>query len=97
MKPVERVIEKLEVATGPDRKGEYLAFCPAHDDRNTPTLRLLEAEDGRVLLRCFAGCGQDALLSALAQKGVGRKDLFANGRADRKSGGGDYTTRANGR
>ena len=32
MKPVERVLEKLNVAASPDSKGEYLAFCPAHDD-----------------------------------------------------------------
>ena len=74
MKPVERVLEKLEVTAGPDGKGEYLAFCPAHDDRNTPNLRVREAEDDRVLLRCFAGCSQDAVLAALAQKGVDKRN-----------------------
>lgn len=54
-----RILDVLTVAGGPDARGEYLAFCPAHDDRNTPNLRVREAEDGRVLLRCFAGCGQD--------------------------------------
>lgn len=93
MKPVERVLEKLEVAAGPDGKGEYLAFCPAHDDRNTPNLRIREAEDGRVLLRCFAGCGQGEVLSALAEKGVTKTDLFANGGAGRKRGEGDATLR----
>ena len=94
MKPVEHVLEKLEVAAGPDGKGEYLAFCPAHDDRNTPNLRVRETEDDRVLLRCFAGCSQDAVLSALAKKGVGKTDLFANGKANgrvgRKRGRGLY-------
>jgi hypothetical protein len=93
VKPVERVLEKLEVAAGSDGKGEYLAFCPAHDDRNTPNLRVREAEDGRVLLRCFAGCGQDRVLAALAEKGVGKADLFANGGAGRERGEGDATLR----
>ena len=81
MKPVERVLESLEVAAGPDGKGEYLTFCPAHDDKNTPNLRVREAEDGRVLLRCFAGCSQDEVLAALAKKGVSKTDLFADGSA----------------
>lgn len=73
---IERVLDALPVAKGPDGRGEYLAFCPAHDDKKTPNLRLREAEDGRVLLRCFAGCGQHEVLSALAEKGVGKTDLF---------------------
>ncbi len=92
MKPVKRVLDKLEVAAGPDGKGEYLAFCPAHDDRNTPNLRVREAEDGRVLLRCFAGCGQDEVLDALTEKGIGKTDLFANGGAGER-GEGDATLR----
>lgn len=90
MRSVERVLEKLEVAAGPDGKGEYLTFCPAHDDRNTPNLRVRETEDGRVLLRCFAGCDQDEVLDALTEKGIGKTDLFANGGAGRKRGGGGY-------
>jgi hypothetical protein len=76
-----RVLDALTIAGGPDGRGEYLAFCPAHDDRKTPNLRLREAEDGRVLLRCFAGCDQDEVLFALTEKGIGKSDLFArNGR-----------------
>ncbi len=86
MKPIERVLEKLQVATGPDGKGEYLAFCPAHADRNTPNLRVRETEDGRVLLRCFAGCGQDEVLAALAERGIGKTDLFGGGADERREG-----------
>jgi hypothetical protein len=76
-----RVLDVLTIAGGPDGKGEYRAFCPAHDDRKTPNLRIRETEDGRVLLHCFAGCGQDKVLSALTKKGIGRSQLFArNGR-----------------
>jgi hypothetical protein len=75
--PIRRVLDALKIAGGPDGRGEYLAFCPAHDDRKTPNLRIREAEDGRVLLRCFAGCDQDEVLSALTEKGIGKSDLFA--------------------
>jgi hypothetical protein len=78
---ISRVLDVLTIAGGPDGRGEYRAFCPAHDDRKTPNLRIREAEGGRVLLRCFAGCGQDQVLAALREKGIGRSDLFAkNGR-----------------
>ena len=84
-----RVLGALEVSGGPDGRGEYLAFCPAHDDRKTPNLHIREAEDGRVLLRCFAGCSQDEVLSALTQRGIGKTDLFTkNGRG---GGRGDIT------
>jgi hypothetical protein len=85
-----RVLDVLTIAGGPDRKGEYQAFCPAHDDRKTPNLRIREAEDGCVLLRCFAGCGQDKVLSPLTKKGIGKSDLFA--RNGRGGGRGSTTT-----
>src|SRR5215210_41541 len=86
-----RVLDALTVAGGPDRKGEYRAFCPAHDDNKIPNLRIREAEDGRVLVRCFAGCGQDKVLSALNEKGIGKSELFA--RNGRGGGRGTTTTR----
>jgi hypothetical protein len=86
---IERVLGTLDVSGGPDGRGEYLAFCPAHDDRNTPNLRVRETEDGRVLLRCFAGCSQESVLSALAEKGIGKTDLFAKN--EQGGGRGDIT------
>ncbi len=77
MRPLERVLDVLEVVRGPDAAGEHWAFCPAHDDRNTPNLHLREAEDGGVLLRCFAGCDQEDVLSVLEKRGVRRRDLFS--------------------
>lgn len=85
MRPVNRVLEALEIAIGSDVKGEYLAFCPAHEDRKSPNLHNRKAEDGRVLLRCFAGCNQGRVLEALEARGVGRAGLFA------ASGGGGGT------
>ena len=88
MRPLERVLGVLEVVRGPDATGEHWAFCPAHDDRNTPNLHVGEAEDGSVLLRCFAGCDQTRLLSALEERGVRRHDLFVrNGDGGAGEGG----------
>ncbi len=42
----------------------YLARCPAHDDK-TPSLLVSVADDDKVLLYCYAGCDQMAVLDAL--------------------------------
>ena len=56
------VLDRLEVAS---RNGETaMCFCPAHDDRNTPSLSL-KAENGRLLLHCFAGCRPEDIVSAI--------------------------------
>ncbi len=46
--------------------------CPAHDDTN-PSLSASEADDGKVLLHCFAGCSAQNICAAL---GITMKDLF---------------------
>jgi hypothetical protein len=51
----------------------WAAKCPAHSDRS-PSLSIREGDDGRILLRCFAGCTIDSILSTL---GLGRRDLFS--------------------
>lgn len=46
---------------------EWAASCPAHgsgDGDKNPSLSI-KAADGKILLNCFAGCGLDAILSAL--------------------------------
>lgn len=44
------------------RQQRSVTHCPAHDDVN-PSLAVT-VKDGRVLLRCFAGCPQDKVLKA---------------------------------
>ena len=44
--------------------GGWTARCPAHDDR-TPSLSICDADGGKVLVRCHAGCGQDRVIAAL--------------------------------
>ena len=55
--------------TGPN---SWVACCPAHDDK-TPSLSVRDADDGRVLCHCFAGCDIDSILGAV---GLTVNDLF---------------------
>jgi hypothetical protein len=45
-----------------------MARCPAHQER-TPSFSIAERE-GRVLLHCFAGCDQQAVIQALRARGL---------------------------
>jgi putative DNA primase/helicase len=47
----------------------WMARCPAHDDRE-PSLSIADARDGKVLVRCHAGCGQRDVIAALRARGV---------------------------
>lgn len=47
----------------------WIALCPAHDDRN-PSLSLNETEDGRILVKCHAGCEQAVVIAALKARGL---------------------------
>ena len=55
------------------KDGEYKALCPGHDDRE-PSLSITEA-DGKILVRCFAGCGLGDILKPLHLE---VRDLFLN-------------------
>lgn len=43
--------------------------CPAHED-SSPSLSVSETRDGRVLVHCFAGCDQMAVIDALKRLGL---------------------------
>jgi hypothetical protein len=51
------------------------ACCPAHGDRS-PSLSIRDGDDGRLLLRCFAGCSYEVVRDTL--QGLG---LLEKGRA----------------
>ena len=51
----------------------WMARCPAHEDTR-PSLSVAAVEDGRILLKCFAGCELSAILGALR---IEVRDLFA--------------------
>lgn len=46
----------------------WMAKCPSHDDRN-PSLSIREA-DGKILVKCHAGCDQRAVIEALKERGL---------------------------
>ncbi|GGD58643.1 hypothetical protein [Pseudoxanthomonas indica] len=50
----------------------WMAKCPSHPDRK-PSLSVTEADDGRVLLKCFAECSALDIVQSL---GLTLADLF---------------------
>lgn len=44
---------------------QWSACCPAHDDRS-PSLGIKELPDGRLLIRCHAGCDAEEIVSAVS-------------------------------
>ncbi|MCL5979779.1 MAG: virulence-associated protein E [Gammaproteobacteria bacterium] len=73
--PINRILHRLEKVkrTAPDK---WIALCPAHSDKR-PSLSIKQADDGRVLLKCWTGCGAAEIVSAL---GLSLADLFAGDR-----------------
>ena len=69
--PIDKLLSRVNGVrqTGP---GKWLARCPGHNDRS-PSLGIRETDDGRVLLKCWAGCGVDQITSAV---GLSLSDLF---------------------
>ena len=55
----------LERLSNSKRNGDsHIASCPAHSDTN-PSLSITINDNGRVNLKCFAGCDSDSILRAL--------------------------------
>ena len=72
---IEQILSRLDKvkSRGPQ---SYLARCPAHDDK-TPSLAITQLSDGRILMKCFAGCGASEIM---AQIGLELSDLFPDGK-----------------
>jgi hypothetical protein len=51
---------------------EWKAVCPAHGDRS-PSLSIGEGTDGRILVKCFAGCSVESICAKI---GIRVADLF---------------------
>jgi putative DNA primase/helicase len=64
--PAEVITARL---TGRWSGGRGMARCPAHDDTN-PSLSLANGRDGRVLVKCQAGCGQGDVIARLRALGI---------------------------
>jgi hypothetical protein len=67
----------------------WVTHCPAHDDEH-PSLSISEGEDGKLLVKCFAGCSQDAVIEALKVKGLW--PVRANGNGFEQSNYASFTT-----
>ena len=62
--------ETIARALGGRKAGRgWTARCPAHDDRE-PSLSIRDADDGKVLVRCHAGCDQRDVIAALKERGL---------------------------
>lgn len=65
------VLARLDSPKTSDHK-QYIAKCPAHDDRKA-SLCISTGEDGRILLKCQAGCDYRDVAAAI---GITEADLF---------------------
>lgn len=68
---VETLLSRLH-GVRPTGPGRWAALCPAHEDRR-PSLGIRQADDGRVLIVCRAGCHS---LTVLHCVGMEFTDLF---------------------
>ena len=74
--------EFLSKLSGVKKAGvNWQARCPAHDDRQA-SLGVSTGDDGRILIKCFAGCTAKSVVESL---GLTLKDLFP---APKVGGGG---------
>src|SRR5690348_2329603 len=53
-------------------KATWMALCPSHPDK-THSLSIRLADDGRVLINCFAGCSASEIVGSI---GLSLEDLF---------------------
>jgi putative DNA primase/helicase len=71
--PINSVVGRLN---GAKRQGHgWIANCPSHND-GKPSLSVSEGNDSRVLLKCFAGCSPEQIVSAI---GLEMRNLFPEG------------------
>ena len=62
--------ESIARALGGRKAGVgWMARCPVHDDRK-PSLSIRHGEDGKVLVRCHAGCEQAQVIAVLRSRGM---------------------------
>jgi putative DNA primase/helicase len=62
--------ETIAYALGGRKAGSgWTARCPVHEDR-IPSLSIRDSNDGKVLVRCHAGCEQEQVIAALRSRGL---------------------------
>ncbi len=70
--PVTGILAKLEGIKRTE-DNQWMALCPAHSD-STASLSIKRGDDGRALVKCFAGCTCQDICRAI---GLTEADLFA--------------------
>lgn len=60
---VENLLSRLEKVR-PNGRQRWMACCPAHADR-TPSLSITEQQNGKVSVKCFAGCSGEEVMGAV--------------------------------
>lgn len=55
-------------------KNSWACLCPSHNDKS-PSLRVTETTDGKILLKCWSGCSALDVLTAI---GLSWSALFPN-------------------
>ena len=62
--------ESIAKSLGGRKAGSgWMARCPAHDD-HSPSFSIRDGGDGRVLVRCHAGCDQKQVIATLRSRGL---------------------------
>jgi hypothetical protein len=69
--PIDTLLARLE-GVRPKGSNQWSCKCPAHADRS-PSLSIKFADDGTILINCFAGCDANDVLAAV---GMNIRDLF---------------------
>ena len=70
--PVKRAMNAKTIAKALGRRkacGDWMARCAAHHDRES-RLSIRDAYDGKLLVRCHAGCDQGRAIAALRSRGL---------------------------
>lgn len=60
---IEDILSRLEKVRKTGARN-WLACCPAHDDKS-PSMTIHEADDGRILVKCFAGCSFEDIVNTV--------------------------------
>ena len=86
---IDEFLGKLQGVTS-DGKGGWMACCPAHDDHN-PSMHVNVGADGRILVKCYAGCTTADIVAALRLK---MRDLMPEGATGRGADKGKAKSKA---
>ena len=78
MKTITEIIQHFQGVVA--RGNGYMALCPCHKDNN-PSLSLDTGNDGRILLKCFAGCPTESIIKCA---GLSWSDLNPDKKVQRR-------------